>query len=378
LSLLDGSGGPGSPAVVPGPLLSDCGGPIRELVIHYVLAAAETVTPTYRDFLRQLPDGVTVHVVCPGEPAFEDLCRRVGPTDCKLSAVVVDHPITCWSKDRWLALGAGEAGGRDRACVLLRPRAELGADTWPARKGDEHVADDLAAALGATVTAVRSELLFDGGDFVADGETVFVTPRVLLRNLQRTVATREELIERLAVVLGRNVVLLREAPDHHAGMFMMAVGDRAVLVGDPAAAKEILAESPDADPASLCPPDGPDFSAATIARFDAVAEQCRRAGYRVVRVPIVPGRDGRTYLTYLNVVIDGVASGSVAPGGAAPDGDNRRPIVYMPVFSRVEPLNRAAERVWSRLGYEVRRVDCDACHVHFGSLRCLVNVLRRG
>jgi len=362
LSLLDGtgSGDSGLPEVVSGPLLSDCDGAIRELVIHYVPETADVIVPTYRDFLRQLSADVTVHVVCPDERAFEDLCKRVGPTECELSAVLVDHPITCWSRDRWLALGEG---GPESSSRLLRPRGELGADTWPARKGDQRVADDLAATLGGGVTAERSELLFDGGDFVADNETVFVTPDVLLRNLQRTVATREELLDRLAAILRRKVVLLRDAPDHHAGMYMMAVGDRTVLLGDPAAAEEILAESPNHDLTTLCPPEGPDFSAATIARFDAVAEQCRRAGYRVVRVPVVPGRDGRTYLTYLNVILE--------ERGAAR-------IVYMPVFSHVEPLNRAAERVWSQLGYEVRRIDCDACHVHFGSLRCLVNVLRRG
>ncbi|NQU24981.1 MAG: agmatine deiminase family protein [Candidatus Nealsonbacteria bacterium] len=362
LSILDGtgSGGSGPPEVVPGPLLSDCGGAIRELVIHYASEAADVVVPTYRDFLRQLSAEVTVQVVCPDAASFADLCDRVGPTECKLSAVTVDHPITCWSRDRWLALGDRS---RESACRLLRPRGELGADTWPARQGDARVADDLAAALGSGVTATRSELFFDGGDFVADDETVFVTPAVLLRNLQRTVATREELVERLAAILQRKVVLLREAPEYHAGMYMMAVGDRTILLGDPAAAEKILAGSPEVDVASLCLPEGPDFSAATIARLDAVAEQCREAGYRVVRVPIVPGRDGRTYLTYLNVILE--------------ERDAAR-IVYMPVFSQVEPLNRAAEQVWSQLGYEVHRINCDACHVHFGSLRCLVNVLRRG
>jgi len=85
-------------------------------------------------------------------------------------------------------------------------------------------------------------------------------------------------------------------------------------------------------------------------------------GYRVVRIPIVPGHDGRTYVTYLNAILD-------RRGG--------RRMVYMPVFSGAGPLNRAAAEVWTGLGYEVRSVDCDACYPHFGSLRCLVNVLRR-
>lgn len=359
LSVFDGSGG-GSPArTLRGPVLSDCQGTIRELAIHYLSEAADLVGPTYCDFLQQLPSGVTVHVVCPDRAAFEDLLGRVGPTECILSPVVVGHPITAWSRDRWLALAPAENA---YGTTLLSPRSEMGADLWPARAGDQRVGADLAAALGPRVVSVRSELYFDGGDFVADRETVFVTPAVLLRNLQQTVQTREELLKRLSAVLKRQVVLLSDAPDHHAGMFMMPAGDRTVLVGDPAAAGRLLAEPGESDLADLCPGSGPDFAAATIARFDTVAEQCEAAGYRVVRIPIVPGRDGRTYVTYLNALLD-------RRGG--------RRIVYMPVFSGAGPLNRAAAEVWTGLGYEVRSVNCDACYPHFGSLRCLVNVLRR-
>ena len=94
-----------------------------------------------------------------------------------------------------------------------------------------------------------------------------------------------------------------------------------------------------------------------------MAAQCRAAGYRVVRIPVVPGEDGRTYLTYVNAILD------------QRDG---QPIVYMPVFAGVNALNRAAAAVWRSLGYEVRPVSCDACYRHFGTLHCLVNVLRRG
>jgi hypothetical protein len=40
-------------------------------------------------------------------------------------------------------------------------------------------------------------------------------------------------------------------------------------------------------------------------------------------------------------------------------------------------LNEEAARVWSELGYDVRRVRCDSCYRYFGTLHCLVNVLRR-
>ena len=122
------------------------------------------------------------------------------------------------------------------------------------------------------------------------------------------------------------------------------------------------AESPSRGSLQSHLPGGADFTAATIARFEAVAEQCEAAGYRVVRIPLVPGCDGRTYLTYVNAILD--------------ERDGRR-IVYMPVFGSAQTLTCAAAEIWSAAGYEVRPVPCDACSRHFGTLHCLVNVLRR-
>ncbi|MDP6446709.1 MAG: hypothetical protein QF805_23155, partial [Pirellulaceae bacterium] len=347
-------------AVSMGPQLSDCDGAIGELVIHYVGGAHEIVGAVYDDFLRQLPADVTVHVVCPDRSGFDELIDHVGTTRCILSPVISGHPITTWSRDRWLAIAPSP--GRS-ATIVMSPRGEMGADIWPERAGDAEVGDGLASALGPQrVISIRSELYFDGGDFVADDQTVFVTPNVLVRNLQHTVETREQLLARLSMAAQRDVVLLRDAPDHHAGMYMMPVGERTVLVGDPRMAMELLAADNE-NTGGLCPPQGPDFRPETIARFDAVARQCRDVGYRVVRIPVAPGRDGRTYITYLNAILD--------------EREGRR-TVYMPVFDGAGALNRVAQDIWVRLGYNVRRVNCSACYEHFGSLRCLVNVLRRG
>lgn len=350
---------PATPASLPATVLSDCDGAIQEIVIHYVSNAADIVGDAYRDFLQQLSSEVLVQVVVPDLVAFDDLSARVGPTDCRLEAVVVGHPITTWSRDRWLALGRD---GQDLT-TLLGPRSEQSEEIWPERAGDAQVGHDLARALGRRVAFRRSSLFFDGGDFVADRHRVFVTPDVLLRNLQQTVQTGDDLQKWLEHVLNRTVVLLDDAPPYHAGMFMMAAGEQTVIVGDPLAAKQILSKSGPGQAREFGPPIGMDFSVETIAQFDAVADQCRQAGYRVVRIPVVPGRDGRTYLTYVNVIID--------------QRDGTR-IVYMPVYDGVDTLNRAAADVWASVGYEVRKVNCTACYRHFGSLRCLVNVVSRG
>ncbi|MCG3183701.1 MAG: hypothetical protein ICCCNLDF_01809 [Planctomycetes bacterium] len=339
-----------------GPVLSDCDGEIRELVIQYTSDSAEIVANPFRDFLTQLPKAVTVHVVCRDRAAFDDLKSRVGETACTLNPIFVDHPITSWSRDRWICL---RPAGSAVAYTVLSPQGEMGADAWPERKGDEQIGDDLAAALAPHVTAVRSPLWFDGGDFVCDEETAFVTPNVRKRNMQNTVKSEEELLARLREITGRKVVLLKNAPDHHAGMYMMAVGNRTVLVGDPRLTRELLGDEAEKLPL----PPGLDNSDECQARFDAVAEQCREAGYNVVRIPIAPGKDGRMFITYLNVILD--------------QRDGKR-VVFMPWIDHAQRLNEAAEQVWEKAGYEVKRVNCTDCYKFFGSLRCLVNVLKRG
>ena len=178
------------------------------------------------------------------------------------------------------------------------------------------------------------------------------------RNVGSVVNSAADLERTLCALLKRRVVLLADAPPHHAGMFMMTAGNRTVVVGDPEMGQALFENG--AEARSLI--QEPDFSEDTRRQFQAVADACAREGYRVVRIPIVPGADGRTCLTYLNVVID------MREGG---------PVVYMPVYRGATALNAAAEQVWRDLGFGVRCADCTETYRRFGSLRCLVNVLRR-
>ena len=340
-------------------IIAECEGALEDLVIHYTPEASGAVMPVYRDFLRGLAADVTVHVVCSREEDFEQFEAAAGRAACRLSPVVVGHPVTCWSRDRWLALERKE---RTPECLLVAPWAEMGADSWAARAGDQQVAEDLAAAHRESILAVRSRFHFDGGDFVADAESVFVAPAVLRRNLHRTVSTPAELRQCLQRVLARRVVLLEEAPDHHAGMFMMPAGNRTVLVADPAEGKQLWGQLDGIQRSGIGLPGGPDFSSETIRLFDSVAQRCREVGYRVVRIPAVAAADGRTYLTYVNVILDH---------------RGRQPTVYLPSYAGAGPLNQRAAEIWAGLGYRVRRVDCTTCFRHFGTLRCLVNVLSR-
>ncbi len=347
-----------------GPILSECDGHLRELVIQYEPSATGIVATAYHDFLGALETDVVVHAVCPNRAAFADLVSRVGQTRCTLLPIVVGHPMTTWSRDRWLALEPAASG---KATTIWSPLAEAGHEVWPARAGDQKLGDDIAAALPHRVVARRSRLNFDGGDFLADSDTVFVMPRTLIRNIQQTVTNKQEFLDILNRELKRRVILLDEAPDHHAGMFMASIGNRIMLVADPKLGKAIVSDPSLSAAGALSNivaslPGGPDFSPETQHLFDAVASQCATSGYRVVRIPVIPARDGRTYLTYANVLMDQHA--------------NHR-VVYLPWYRGCEPLNSVARNIWEDMGYQVRPVDCTSTFRHFGCLHCLVNVLAR-
>ena len=111
-----------------GHLNSDCDGALRELVIQYVPEAKGMVTRACRDFLRQLPPGVTVRVVCPKEEHFADFARHIGRVDCRLEPIFVGHPMTCWSRDRWIGVREGDV------TRLLLPSVEYGAGASPRRR----------------------------------------------------------------------------------------------------------------------------------------------------------------------------------------------------------------------------------------------------
>jgi hypothetical protein len=336
-----------------GPILSECDGHFRDLVMHYEPTVNTIVLPPYRDFLSALEDDITVHILCTNRAAFDELISAVGPIKCQIQPILVNHPITTWSRDRWLALAPACDG---QPTTLLSPKGEAAEEIWPARAGDQLVGHDIAKALAPTIHARRSEFYFDAGDFLADSENVFVVSRVLPNNIQHTIGHKEEFLDILNLQFKRRVILLDQSPDHHAAMFMNSVGNHTMLVGDPSLAKNLCQSD------ALELPGGPDFTPETQRLFDAVADQCAASGYKVIRIPVIPACDSRTYITYTNVLMD--------QQGA-------RRIVYFPTYQGVDGLNAAARAIWQTLGYEIRPVDCTSTFRHFGCLHCLVNVLHR-
>jgi hypothetical protein len=338
--------------VVSGVVLADCEGALDAIVLQYTTEAGDLSAPVYAQLIPALPKDVTIYVVCPSPDEFGDFLRRTGLPETRATPLFTAHAMSTWSRDRWAALA-----NEDETTTLLAPRGEAGAQNWPQRAGDAKIADELGILLDG-VDARTSILYFDGGDIVADTDRAYVTPALATRNIQKTVRTREELLTELETELGKPVTLLNPAPGHHAGMFMMPIGAGRVMVGDPKIAAALMG----AEEFETLLPEGADFRIETLATFEAVAAQVAATGTEVIRMPIVPSPDGRSYLAYLNVILD--------------DRDGQR-TVYMPTYQGAETLNEYATTIWESAGYTVVPIDCTSAYQHGGSLRCLVNVLTR-
>jgi len=349
-------------AATPRPaMFPDAGGRVRAVVMQYA-RGNDAVIPVFQQYLNYRSSDLTVYMVCPEPADFQEISARLR-TAATLLPVYTHHPITAWSRDRWVAL----APASHLPVTLLAPKGEQGADGWPQRAGDSRVAEDLAAAFPALFSARRSALFFDGGDFLADGSCVFATRSLLDRNLQHTVSTRDNLLTAISQELQLTPVLLDSSPNHHAGMFMMSAGSdpldtsrRLMLVADPSLGKQFYTPSADYESTLL---GGPGFSPELQQQFDNVARACEQHNYRVVRMPVVPAAHGKMYLTYVNVILDRTAEG--------------KPLVYMSSYAGQEKLNTAAAAVWQSLGYEVRPIDCTTVWQAGGTLHCLVNVFQR-
>jgi hypothetical protein len=366
--------GTGNRAPRANPMLADYGGPIRAVVMQYA-RGSDFVAPVYRQYLGYQDTNFIAFMACPSAGDFQEITQLIGPVKCRLVPVYTNHEQTAWSRDRWVAVPARNPA---LPVTLLAPKGEYNAEVWPQRAGDAQMAEDLGRALPNEFCARRSGLLFDGGDFLADGANLFATRALWERNLEHTVRSREQLLQAIGQELGQVPVLLEEGPQHHAGMFMMAAGPdrdspgtgpasqadnsnhRVMVVADPSLGKPLYNCVPEYEGAFL---GGPDFSAGTQARFDYVAKVCGDLGYRVVRVPVVPTAKGKMYITYVNVIIDLTSDG--------------KPVVYMSSFAGQEKLNAAGATVWESLGYEVRPIDCTSVWHLGGTLHCLVNVYRR-
>lgn len=328
----------------------DASGRLRRIAIHYVPSMDTRAMPVWRELFRVLPGDVAVAVAVERAQDFDRFIARLREAQTahleRFTAVIVNRPLTTWSRDRMASLD-GPSGG----AVLAPPRVATGSGP---RAGDW----DAPFAIARDVYHGKpqiAELVFEGGDLAASSKYVFADANLLGRNLGRGDATRAHLEGALRRTFSQDIVWLGDAPgeipEHHIMMYMVPLDDRAVLVGDVRLGQK-LAPALEADP-------NVEMHAA---RFDRVAALLAARGFAVMRVPVVVLPGAGSYVTYTNALFDRDAQG---------------PIVYLPTY-RVPELDAAATHLYESLGYRVIPIDVSTIYQLNGSLGCLVNVMARG
>lgn len=340
--------GPSSPVMV-----SDVHGALSDICIQYRSDFSDASLETLASFLSALSGSVRVRVIVAERKEFDELLRGLAGRGvvprCRLLAVETGFAITPWAKDRFVSLRSGEGP------VLGVPRA-CGVGAGP-RGNDERVPRRLAADPDLSCRALP--FMFDGGDLISDGQTVFVAATALARNPPLDVDDRPGLIATVAAGLGLPVLVLGDSadavPDHHIGMYLTPLGDGRVAVADPDWGMALYRGGP--------LPGGvqAERDDRVFARFKTVAAELTAAGYELVRIPLLLTDRPRVWVTYNNAVLE--------------ERDGRRQI-FMPVYG-IPELDAAAKAAFEHAGWDVVEIPVGRLYTYTGSLRCLVGVIGR-
>ncbi|MBI2898568.1 MAG: agmatine deiminase family protein [Planctomycetes bacterium] len=315
------------PAATPSRIVTDAGGRVREVAIHFVPGAAYA-DPAWRDFLRALDPDVRVTVVCEDEAAEREFRARLAEWGVaapeRFRAVFLGKALTPWCHDRFLAT-----------------ERTLWAPPEPHRGGPERRNEwSTPWVIGGGAIDVRiAPFHFEGGDFAATGRYVFATEVLVSRNPQLPRETLKRLVEE---VCGRKLILIEgDVPVHHIGMFLAPVDEETMLVGDARLGAKLL---------------GQEVDEAMARSLDRVAETLERHGFRVRRVPFQTTGEEYAWITYTNVMLSGRT-------------------VFLPQFGM--ETDSAAAETYRSLGFEVKTIDVRGIWRMGGTLRCLLHILRR-
>ncbi len=336
----------------------DASAPLSRIAIHYAPSADQVALTTWRQLFAALPPSVEVDVEVAREADFTRFTKLIAeprggerPIDGHLERfhpVVVGTTITTWSRDRYAAL-VDETG---HGAILAPPRLE---SPTPARAGDARSPYAISQAIYHRDPNV-ADIVFEGGDLAATPSLVFADVNLIARNVGHGDADRATIVHEIHARMAQRLVFLGDAlgdvPRHHIMMYMMPIDDHTVAVGDIREGVRLLGDTP-------LPLDDIETEAA---RFDRAADLLAKAGFRVLRVPVLVRAGAGSYVTYTNALFDR-------------RGDQR--IIYMPTYN-LPALDAAGRAFWEAQGFEVHPIDVSAIYHLNGSLGCLVNVLARG
>ncbi len=362
------SAAPASSAMPRPELLPEADGELTHVLLHWTPETDAMTAVAYREFLATLPESVAVTFVLPQglTPVAEQaLTRRLlliepsGALQRRARRERVVGPITTWSKDRALVSHV-----RHGWALLIAP-SEPGRQ-WASRHNDWDTIRQLGQIPGFGFASEVAPFDFDAGDLAVAGHRILVDGNLLEKNQHRGYRDMPQLLARLEEYFAMPAVALGsvagETPRHHLSMFLTPLIGRVMLVGDPRAARAIVGA--DFRPGELGLesqlPLVADFSEATLARFDHAAENAKRAGFEVVRIPNVPFED-KTYWSYTNGIYE-------VRGG------KRR--AWVPQFDH-PALDAQARDTYARLGWETIPVHVRSLYSSHGTIGCIVNVLGR-
>jgi N-dimethylarginine dimethylaminohydrolase len=325
-------------------------GAITTWVWHFDAEMRVACLPAYRDLLRALPASTRIVVgVTAAEDARvfrEDLGLDDTP-DARLTFVEAGEWVSGWARDRYVIFAKGE-----RRCLLL-PRRDTVA---PTRLGDLAVAQELKR-IAPDLELIESDLVLEGGNVLVTAEEVIVGPEALLANQATGGAGARERLER---VFGRRLVVTADADSplarEHVDMYVAVAGPRTLLLGDPRAGAEALADGENVK----------GFGSIRQTKllelaeeYDRIEKRLLEEEFEVKRIPILHA-DDRVIVTWTNAVAE------------ARDGKR---VVYLPCYG-LKRLDRAAQDVWEALGFETAPISAEALIVLGGGVRCVTNALR--
>jgi N-dimethylarginine dimethylaminohydrolase len=322
-------------------------GAITTWVLHFDAEMRVACLPAYRDLLRAFPADARVVV---GVTTAEDgrvFRDELDLKDPRLCFVEAGEWVSGWARDRYIIFARG-----GKRCLLL-PRRDAVA---PTRLGDLAVAQELKR-IAPELEVIESDLVLEGGNVLVTAEEVIVGPEALSANEGMGGAGARERIER---AFGRRLVVAANADSplaaEHVDMYLAVAGPRTLLLGDPRAGAEALADGEDVRA----------FGSIRRERLLELAEEYDRIEARLVeeefevkRIPILHA-DDRVIVTWTNAVAE------------ARDGKRR---VYLPCYG-LKRLDRAAQDAWEALGFEAVPISAEALIVLGGGVRCITNTLR--
>lgn len=324
-------------------IIPENSGAIKTIAFQYTKESSTVTWGCIAAFLRQVSPDVEVLAICGTNSDAKYLGQALskqGIDSSRVRVIVVGKPITGWCRDRFLVT-------RGKIKSLLLP--SVSAVSSSARLNDSLSADAVSKVFPKRFRVVQTPFCFDGGDILAT-EDVVITSEVLFRKNNG----RPELAGEIERLFGRKILVLRDAPEHHIGMFAAPLDSGTAAVGDPDIAKRVWTEKLSRRLGKA------DFSDSAVQPFRCAISELTAAGMHVVRVPTAY-IESQVYITYTNGVFE-------TRGG--------RRIAYVPCYGAPE-LDEAAFAAYKKAGWQVKPIYVGSVYKCRGTIGCLINVLDR-